>query len=497
MQGFYAVALLASAISSCSAHPRLPYQQGPPGYVAGPDGNYQSIPLSSNSATPDGPQSYGVPYNPPVPSGIPTTVLPYGPRVTASHGVSYNTSVPSGTPTGALPYGPIGTAPATNPRPTYLYGTNAGGHLIVEKWMTPDLFEGTNATDQYTLDQTDGAKAKLQNHWNTYYTKDDFAAMKKWGLNAVRIPIGFWAYDNAGTPYLSGADVYLERMIEWCRELGLWVLVDCHGSPGSQNGFDNSGHSGEALWQTGDNMNRSVSVLQTMAAKYGSMNYSDVVWGLQLVNEPISWNQSKLEVTQEWTQKTYQSVRGVTENKDLVIVMHDGFEGPSNWTDVGNAIMSNNSRSATTGFVVDTHLYQNQVEADKSLTQPEHIKKACAWMHTSLLPQNASSLPVIVGEFSAATDICANPDGSTVAGTSCSIDGCQCASNVDIQWWNQPLKDVTRQFFEAELEAFEKGAQGWSVWSWKGPGGWGMENLIENGVVGHSVHDRKFGKQCS
>jgi glucan 1,3-beta-glucosidase len=250
------------------------------------------------------------------------------------------------------------------------------------------------------------------------------------------------------------------------------------------------------LWQTGDNLDRSISVLQTMAAKYGSMAYSDVVYGLQLVNEPISWNQSKLEVTQEWTEKAYQSVRDAAQNKDLVIVMHDGFMGPSNWTDVGSAIMSNQSSSATAGFALDTHLYQNQVEADKSLTQPEHIAKACNWTQTNLLPQN-SSLPVIVGEFSAATDICANPDGSTVAGTTCSIDGCQCANNVDIKWWNQPLKDVTRQFFEAELEAFEKGAQGWFVWSWKGPGGWGMENLIQNGVVGQNVHDRKFGKQCS
>jgi glucan 1,3-beta-glucosidase len=378
-----------------------------------------------------------------------------------------------------------------------LYGTNAGGHLIVEKWMTQGLFEGTNATDQYTLDQTDGAQAKLQNHWDTYYTKDDFAAMKNWGLNAVRIPIGFWAYDNAETPYLSGADVYLERMIEWCRELGLWVLVDCHGSPGSQNGFDNSGRSGEALWQTEDNLHRSIGVLQIMAAKYGSMAYSDVVYGLQLVNEPISWKQSKLEVTQEWTQRAYQRVRDAAQNKDLVIVMHDGFMGPSQWVDVGNAIMNNQSGSATTGFALDTHLYQNQVEADKWLTQPEHIAKACAWTQTNLLPQDNSSLPVIVGEFSAATDVCANPDGSTVAGTACWIDGCQCANNVDIQWWNQPLKDVTRQFFEAEIEAFEKGAQGWFVWSWKGPGGWGMENLIREGVVGQSVHDRKFGGQCN
>lgn len=362
--------------------------------------------------------------------------------------------------------------------------------------MTPSLFEDTNATDQYTLDQTDGAQAKLEQHWDTYYTKQDFAAMKKWGLNAVRIPIGFWAYDNAGTPYLKGADVYLERIIGWCRELGLWVLVDCHGSPGSQNGFDNSGRSGDVSWQTKVNLDRSIEVLKTMATKYGSMAYSDVVYGLQMVNEPISWKQSTLEVTQEWTARAYQSVRDAAENKDLVIVMHDGFMGPSKWVDVANTIVGNQSSLATAGFALDTHLYQNQVEEDKNLTQAEHIAKACAWMHTNLLSQNSSTLPVFVGEFSAATDICANPDGSTVAGTACWIDGCQCANNVDIQWWQQPLKDVTRKFFEAELEAFEKGAQGWFIWSWKGPGGWGMENLIREGVVGRSLGDRKFRGQC-
>jgi glucan 1,3-beta-glucosidase len=153
---------------------------------------------------------------------------------------------------------------------------------------------------------------------------------------------------------------------------------------------------------------------------------------------------------------------------------------------------------ATAGFAVDTHLYQNQVESDKWLTQPEHIAKACDWVNTTLLPQNTtnSPLPVFVGEFSAATDICANPDGNTVAGTTCWIDGCQCANNVDMQWWNQPLKDVTRQFLEAELEAFEKGAQGWFIWSWKGPGAWGMENLIKHGVVGENVEDRKHRGQC-
>jgi glucan 1,3-beta-glucosidase len=480
------IVVLTTALLTSSADARHPYRQGRPDYVTGPDGNYQAVPTSIEYTT------YYIPK--------PTATQPCN----------------SSSLTGALPYIPTGTAPAVKARPTYLYGVNAGGHLIVEKWMTPDLFEGTNATDQWSLDQTEGAEARLKEHWETYYTKDDFAAMKEWGLNAVRIPIGFWAYDNARTPYLQGADFYLERMIEWCRELGLWVLVDCHGSPGSQNGFDNSGRSGVAKWQKKKNLHRSIAVLETMATKYGAMKYADVVYGLQLVNEPISWDNSTLEVTQRWTKKAYKSMRAVVENPDFVITMHDGFEGPSNWTEVGNAIKSNASRPATAGFVgssmtkgnlsrpttagfaLDTHLYQNQIESDKWLTQPEHIAKACDWVNTNLLPQNTtnSSLPVLVGEFSAGTDICANPDGSTVAGTTCWINGCQCQNNVDMQWWNQPLKDVTRQFLEAELEAFEKGAQGWFIWSWKGPGAWGMENLIKHGVVGENVEDRKYRGQC-
>lgn len=463
MHGFYSSVLLAAAAltGSVSARPSRPHN------------NHAKF-------------HHGAPY------GVPSDFVPYA----APSGV-----IPAATgyhPTAAVPWGPTGTATSKKTRPTYLQGVNAGGHLIVEKWMTPELFEDCDAEDQWTLDQTDGAREKLEKHWDTYFTKDDFQAMKDWGLNAVRIPIGFWAYDNDDTPYLKGADKYLERMIEWCREIGLWVLVDCHGSPGSQNGFDNSGHSGKAHWQSGNNLDRSTEVLKTMAAKYGSMEYADVVYGIELANEPISWDENNLDVTQKWTKQAYKAVRQAAANKDLTIVMHDGFMGPSEWQEVGEALNSQYSSSTSASrFAVDTHLYQNQVEEDKNLTQSEHIDKACAWKQTNLLAQNASTtLPVFVGEFSASTDICANPDGSTVAGTACYIDGCQCANNVDIGDWQAPLKQATRKFFEAELEAFESGAQGWFLWSWKGPGGWGMENLIKEGVVGESVRDRKYEGQC-
>lgn len=50
--------------------------------------------------------------------------------------------------------------------------------------MVSDLFNGTEAIDQYTFDQTDGAEAKLQNHWATYFTQDDVKTLKSYGVNA-------------------------------------------------------------------------------------------------------------------------------------------------------------------------------------------------------------------------------------------------------------------------------------------------------------------------
>ncbi|OQN99927.1 hypothetical protein B0A48_14132 [Cryoendolithus antarcticus] len=400
--------------------------------------------------------------------------------------------------------GPTATAPAAPAMPSTLRGVNLGGWLILEKWMNSDCFEGTDAVDQWTFDQTDGAVAKLKQHWETYITENDIKAIAGLGLNAVRIPIGYWAYDTFGSGYITGADAYLERAIGWCRSAGLKVLVDCHGSPGSQNGFDNSGRFGNVAWQDKaqsngtTNMQKSISILQTMARKYGAPAYADVVFGLELVNEPISWQQNNLETTKSWAQEAYAAVRSVATNKNLQIIMHDGFMGPSQWLDVNAAILGNTSASANSSapapFAIDTHLYQNQMAADSSLTQDQHIAKACNWTSSALLSSTAN-LPVYVGEFSAQTNICANPDGSTVAGSTCYIDGCQCSTNVDMQYWNGPLKTATRKFIEAELDAFERGAKGWFMWNYKGPGAWGVSNLVKYGVMG-KVTERMFPGQC-
>jgi len=419
-------------------------------------------------------------------------------------------------PSHTSPQSPNSTTPANvsvpnTSIPSPIRGVNIGGWLILEEWMNPDIFSSTDAVDQWTFDEIANANASLHEHWLTYFTEADVNKIASWGINALRIPIGYWAYNNTETPYIKGTDWYLEQAIGWARNAGLKVLVDCHGSPGSQNvscytlnlltatdnpqGFDNSGHEGNVSWQSVPNLETSIKVLETMTEKYGSMEYADVVFGIELVNEPISWDQNNFTTTQTWAQEAYKAVKSKATNENLMVIMHDGFMGPASWEQVGAALNGNATKSQAK-FAIDVHLYQNQVALDSTLTQPQHIEMACNWTQSEFLPAS-SPLPVIVGEFSAQTNICANPDGSTVAGSICYESGCQCSANVNITEWKEPLIQATRKFVEAEMEAFEHSSAGWFIWSYKGPGVWGLDNAIKYGVMGPKVTDRKYPNQCN
>lgn len=392
-------------------------------------------------------------------------------------------------------------------------GVNIGGWLLLESYMNSDIMSPVGAIDQWTFDETDGAASTLDEHWSTYFTEADVEQIAAWGLNtyelsfdysgceiliydSIRLPIGFWAYNNTGTPYIQGADAYLEKALGWCRNHGIKALICAHGLPGSQNGFDNSGHGGSANWITsnGDELQMSLDVLETIVEKYGTTAWSDVVWGLELVNEPVVWDTSSFGDVSSWAKSAFDAITGLAGNDNLKIIMHDAFVGASNWESIGGAI---NEECAEPSFYLDLHLYQNQEASDNDLNQTQHIQEVCNYQTTQFLP-NSTKLPIIVGEFSDQTNICVDANGVATAGTSCSTTGCQCSANTDTSQWNAHLVNATRMFLETELDVFENFSEGWFIWSYTGPGAWGLKNLFEYGIIGpNTVNDRQFPYQCS
>ncbi|GAM83624.1 hypothetical protein ANO11243_016120 [Dothideomycetidae sp. 11243] len=388
---------------------------------------------------------------------------------------------------------------ASSSMPSVFRGVNIGNWLVLEKWMdSTNLFSGafSGAVDQWTFDSIPGAQEALELHWSTWFNETDVEKIASWGFNALRIPIGYWAYSSkVQAPYLKGADAYLAKAIGWCRTHGLKVLIDLHGVPGSQNGWDNSGHTGNVEWQSNNNMFHTTQALRQITRRYTNAENADVVFGIELVNEPISWGNNNFQTTQSWTQRAFKAVQAVSKNSNLNVIMHDSFTGANSWTGVGQNL-NGNSALAQSRFWIDEHLYQNQVAADSTLNQKQHIQKACGWASTELLP-SSSNLPVIVGEFSAATNVCVNPDHTSTAGTSCTTTGCQCSASTDMKEWKLPLKQATRRFFEAQVQTFEAHGRGWFIWAYKAPGAWGLTNLMEYGILGSSVTDYKYPNICS
>jgi glucan 1,3-beta-glucosidase len=115
-------------------------------------------------------------------------------------------------------------------------GVNLGGWLVLEKWMVPDVYRKTDAEDEYNLCLTlgDEAKGRLNRHRETFITAEDFRWIADHGLNAVRLPVGYWALE-APKPYVESSQ-FIDFALAQAHKNNLKLLLDLHGAPGSQNG---------------------------------------------------------------------------------------------------------------------------------------------------------------------------------------------------------------------------------------------------------------------
>ena len=142
--------------------------------------------------------------------------------------------------------------------------------------------------------------------------------------------IGYWSvpitsadtnYTTSVTPYITGAWPYLLRALGWARKHGVHVILDLHGAPGSQNGYDNSGRRGSANWAQGNNVARTVDIVRFIADQIGGM--IDVI---ELLNEPGGWQSDIADVIGQYWQDGYNAVRNVS-GTSLKVMIGDAFLG--------------------------------------------------------------------------------------------------------------------------------------------------------------------------
>ena len=353
-------------------------------------------------------------------------------------------------------------------------GVNLGNWLVLEKWMSPALFEGTTAEDEYYLPRQlskEVYEARIKIHRSEYITERDFVTIKSRGMEAVRIPVPYFIFGDR-EPFI-GCIEELDKAFCWAERYGLKVLIDLHTAPLGQNGFDNGGICGVCKWsQSPEEVEFVLTVLERLAERYGNR---EGLWGIEVLNEPVTENMWKtmnvperypaveqkmaegsapnsIEFLKQFYLEAYDRIRAYMP-EDKYVVIHDGFELKA-WKDFMQEEKYKN-------VVLDTHQYLMVAEANGCEQTIEGYKKYVEEHFKKEIQEMEQYFPVICGEWCLFNSLACGWDTKGGQSVLNGLDG-----KVESSVSDEEKKQIYREVAKAQLDAWNTGS-GYFYWSYK------------------------------
>ncbi|MFW6677311.1 glycoside hydrolase family 5 protein [Lacrimispora sp. AGF001] len=353
-------------------------------------------------------------------------------------------------------------------------GVNLGNWLVLEKWMSPGLFEGTDAADEYWLPRSltkEVYEARILTHRSEYITERDFVTIKSWGMDTIRIPVPYFVFGDR-KPFL-GCINELDQAFNWAEKYGLKILIDLHTAPEGQNGFDNGGISGVCKWaQNPQEVEFVLTVLERLAKRYGTRNG---LWGIEVLNEPATeaiWELMNVQkryppkdetmgkgscgipisFIKQFYREAYKRIRAFMSEEKHVI-FHDAFD-LSGWKEFFEEDNFQN-------IVLDTHQYLMMAEM---MGCGQNLNEYLDYIQTHFakeIEKIQEYVPVICGEWCLFNSLACGWDtkgGQTV------LNGVE-GSDKELKSAEEK-KEIYQAVAKAQLEAWNKGS-GHFYWSYK------------------------------
>jgi len=308
----------------------------------------------------------------------------------------------------------------------------------------------------------------MEKHWSSWVVEDDIAWLARRGINAVRVPLGYWvAYPTE--PFVDGQLRYLDLLFDWCEVHNVAILLDFHGLKGSHNGNQNTGNCG-ACGSNGcgdtwvrfleePEMHINTKVVLFLAARYA---HRPAFLGLAVATQ-VSLKEVNKTSLLHFYRQAYRTIRN--HSKHALIVM-DGSLLPI------DAVLNDFREVAT-----DLHVYFGLLP-----TLPASVQEVN--LHTPALDQQVNlvrakgavaekRLPVVVGEWSLA--IGGHPHRSV-----------------------EPLEHghFFEAFAQAQLQAWEMQGVGWFFWNYKtrlGNPSWNFREVCNAGWLPGCKHGLTYG----
>ena len=287
-----------------------------------------------------------------------------------------------------------------------ILGVNLSGWFIPEPWVTPSLYAATGASNAAELQEAMGTAAyneRMRRHYETFVSEDDFRRMAQIGLNAVRLPVPWYAFGSqeSDASYISVVD-YIDRAIEWAAKYNIRVLLDLATVPGGQGDSNDSPTTPEAVaeWHSSTNGRHvALDVLERLADRYGE---AESLLGIELLDTPqMSVRKSLFTMTdgipahylRNFYRDAYELVRSYMPEDKIVVFSSSGH--PGEWKHFMRGAKYKN-------VYMDLHLYHYRDEYALDITSPRGLTTAISRNKRELKEAVATGFPVLVGEWSGA-----------------------------------------------------------------------------------------------
>lgn len=339
--------------------------------------------------------------------------------------------------------------------------------------------------DEWTLGQTlrqsvgglEMAQRYMERHWDTFVTEQDFKELAAGGVTHLRIPMSYWIRQTdtiEGEPYISGGWSYFVRACEWARKYSLTIWADLHGAPGSENGFDNSGHflgrsSCDGWGKNPENVERTVDILTDLAQAIKDDGLDDVVTGFGVLNEPFA------DCDEGMLRNYYNQALTIlrsTLGDHVSVFVGDMFRGfrfndGAFWTD----------EEHHHDTYLDSHPYHVFFEKGRAFTPRQHIAYVCRHNVQEVQeccfedpPNNtvpSHGVSRLIGEWSGAYD------SLPTAMVPYLMNGIKKTGHAPLlnRTLSMERKEFVRHFVEAQMVAYEARdsgvSSGWLFWNFK------------------------------
>jgi endoglucanase len=215
-------------------------------------------------------------------------------------------------------------------KPILLRGINLGNWLVPEGYM----FKFTNTNSPQRINEAfnqllgpEVTKKFWKQYRDNYITKEDISFIKKSGLNSIRVPFNYRLFvsEDQIQRFEGPGMEMLDRVVKWCSEENLYVILDMHCAPGGQTGdnIDDS-YGYPYLFESEEAQQLTIDLWKSIAQRYAN---AQIIIGYDLLNEPIAtyFDASKFNSKLEpFYKRIVSAIRDVDQN-------HIIFLGGAQW----------------------------------------------------------------------------------------------------------------------------------------------------------------------